>query len=110
MNCPQCGSVMRERDRSGVRIDFCPDCKGVWLDRGELDKIIQIELDDGDSQAVEARSLEASRARRRDDDDEDDDADDRGLRPARRRGDYEEPRKSKKSTFFESLTDMFGGE
>lgn len=28
-------------DRSGIEIDYCPDCRGVWLDRGELDKIIE---------------------------------------------------------------------
>ena len=48
MDCPNCGAAMRERDRGGVKIDFCPSCKGVWLDRGELDKIVAIELDDDD--------------------------------------------------------------
>lgn len=41
MLCPSCKTarlVMSER--SGVEIDYCPDCRGVWLDRGELDKII----------------------------------------------------------------------
>jgi Zn-finger nucleic acid-binding protein len=32
---------MREIERFGVLVDICPSCKGVWLDRGELDKIIQ---------------------------------------------------------------------
>ena len=41
MNCPVCEEKMREVDRSGVTIDICPGCKGVWLDRGELDKIIE---------------------------------------------------------------------
>ena len=101
MDCPQCGAVMRERDRAGVKIDFCPDCKGVWLDRGELDKIVAIELED-------EREVSAAGDRaRRDFDDGDDD--ERELRPARRRSD-EDPRKSKKSSFFEGLTEMFGGE
>lgn len=42
MLCPSCKTarlVMSER--SGVEIDYCPDCRGVWLDRGELDKIIE---------------------------------------------------------------------
>ncbi len=40
MNCPIDGSELRIADRSGVEIDYCPQCRGVWLDRGELDKII----------------------------------------------------------------------
>jgi Zn-finger nucleic acid-binding protein len=41
MKCPICNDVrMREIDKNGVHIDVCPDCKGVWLDRGELDKLM----------------------------------------------------------------------
>lgn len=41
MNCPVCDNVkMREVDKEGVIIDTCPQCKGVWLDRGELDKLM----------------------------------------------------------------------
>ena len=47
-------------DRSGVEIDYCPKCRGVWLDRGELDKIIE-------------RSSQPAPTSRRDDDDWDDD-------------------------------------
>ena len=41
MNCPVDGSELRMADRSGVEIDYCPKCRGVWLDRGELDKVIE---------------------------------------------------------------------
>ncbi len=41
MNCPKCNIPLSMSDRSGVEIDFCPQCRGVWLDRGELDKIIE---------------------------------------------------------------------
>ncbi|MCD9022515.1 zf-TFIIB domain-containing protein [Cohnella sp. NL03-T5] len=42
MNCPVCeGSRMREVEKDGILIDICPTCKGVWLDRGELDKLMQ---------------------------------------------------------------------
>ena len=37
-NCPETALVMA--DRQGVEIDYCPQCRGVWLDRGELDKLI----------------------------------------------------------------------
>lgn len=41
MNCPVCDGVrMREVEKNGVLIDICPNCKGVWLDRGELDKLM----------------------------------------------------------------------
>ncbi len=41
MLCPICHVELRISDRQGVEIDFCPQCRGVWLDRGELDKIIE---------------------------------------------------------------------
>jgi len=41
MNCPVCADTqLQMTDRQGVEIDYCPKCRGVWLDRGELDKII----------------------------------------------------------------------
>jgi Zn-finger nucleic acid-binding protein len=41
MNCPVCNVELKMTDRQGVEIDYCPKCRGVWLDRGELDKIIE---------------------------------------------------------------------
>ena len=41
MQCPIDGTELVITDRSGVEIDYCPQCRGVWLDRGELDKIIE---------------------------------------------------------------------
>jgi uncharacterized protein len=40
MNCPVCNVALTMTERQGVEIDYCPKCRGVWLDRGELDKII----------------------------------------------------------------------
>ncbi len=40
MQCPVDGETLMMTDRNGVEIDYCPKCRGVWLDRGELDKII----------------------------------------------------------------------
>ena len=41
MKCPTCTDVaLVMTDRQGVEIDYCPQCRGVWLDRGELDKLI----------------------------------------------------------------------
>jgi len=42
MQCPVCKDVtLAIADRQGIEIDYCPKCRGVWLDRGELDKIIE---------------------------------------------------------------------
>lgn len=41
MNCPSCQIPLAMSDRQGVEVDYCPQCRGVWLDRGELDKIIE---------------------------------------------------------------------
>lgn len=41
MQCPVDGETLVIAERSGVEIDYCPRCRGVWLDRGELDKIIE---------------------------------------------------------------------
>jgi uncharacterized protein len=43
MNCPNCTSTaLLMTDRQGVEIDYCPQCRGVWLDRGELDKLMEL--------------------------------------------------------------------
>lgn len=41
MKCPNCNVNLVMTDRNGVEVDYCPECRGVWLDRGELDKIIE---------------------------------------------------------------------
>ncbi|WP_217914388.1 zf-TFIIB domain-containing protein [Miltoncostaea marina] len=43
MRCPSCGTRLVELERSDVLIDACPECRGVWLDRGELDRILDRE-------------------------------------------------------------------
>jgi len=41
MKCPNCNETLVSAERQGVEIDYCPNCRGVWLDKGELDKIIE---------------------------------------------------------------------
>lgn len=41
MKCPNCEETLAMTDRQGIEIDYCPKCRGVWLDKGELDKIIE---------------------------------------------------------------------
>lgn len=53
MKCPTCATVdLQMADKNGVEIDYCPQCRGVWLDRGELDKIVSR------SQEVHARGYD----------------------------------------------------
>jgi Zn-finger nucleic acid-binding protein len=40
VRCPNCQVNLMMTERQGVEIDYCPECRGVWLDRGELDKIV----------------------------------------------------------------------
>ena len=63
MNCPVCRDVqLVMSDRQGVEIDYCPKCRGVWLDRGELDKI----LERAGREAGESRGPDRDRDRDRD--------------------------------------------
>lgn len=47
MICPRCNTNLLMSNAKEVEIDYCPNCKGVWLDRGELDKIIERSLTEG---------------------------------------------------------------
>jgi uncharacterized protein len=55
MNCPVDGETLVMSDRQGIEIDYCPKCRGVWLDRGELDKLIEREQQWVDAQVVGAK-------------------------------------------------------
>ncbi|AOS96963.1 hypothetical protein AUP74_01527 [Microbulbifer aggregans] len=47
MHCPVCKDVsLVNAEREGIEIDYCPNCRGIWLDRGELDKIIERSASD----------------------------------------------------------------
>ena len=99
MKCPVCEVTLVISSREGIEIDHCPDCRGVWLDRGELDKIID-------------RSQPASRSRddgdrdrdRRDDRDRYDDRDRRDDRD--RYYDDRSTKKKKRGGFLEDLFDF----
>jgi Zn-finger nucleic acid-binding protein len=66
MKCPNCNVSLVMTDRQGIEIDYCPDCRGVWLDRGELDKIIERASND-----MPSSGGGAPRPVRRQDDDSD---------------------------------------
>ena len=62
MKCPVDGAELAMSNREGIEIDYCPKCRGVWLDRGELDKIIERSAGD------EPREYREERRPDRDDD------------------------------------------
>ncbi len=62
MQCPTDGTVLVMSERSGIEIDYCPTCRGVWLDRGELDKILERSLTQpGPAAARPAATQQAAR-------------------------------------------------
>lgn len=86
MHCPIDGETLVMADRSGVEIDYCPKCRGVWLDRGELDKIIERSAGaepakTAPPRAAPAHAPGASRGVYREDSRDDDDA----YRPKKKR-------------------------
>ncbi|MFA7296421.1 MAG: zf-TFIIB domain-containing protein [Dehalococcoidia bacterium] len=102
MKCPVCDARLREVDRRGVVIDVCPECKGVWLERGELEKLLEV--------AGEEEDYSQDRGRRGVRDDDDDRA---------RRGAYEDEwrrrpesyrQQKKKSSWLSQILETVGGE
>jgi uncharacterized protein len=96
MKCPIDDSPLSVSSREGVEIDFCPQCRGVWLDRGELDKIIDRAANVLSATPTAATAPEPSRQY-----DDDRDRYDRGDRDDR--GDR---RKRKKRSFLDDIFDF----
>jgi Zn-finger nucleic acid-binding protein len=96
MICPRCEAMtLTERERDGVVIDVCTRCRGIWLDRGELEKLIARATRDLDELSPDRDDRYGCASRLHDDDDDDDDHDHRrrGVRRKRR--------------WYESLGDIF---
>ena len=85
MNCPIDGTTLQMSDRQGIEIDYCPECRGVWLDRGELDKII-----DRSATWTPERDHDDDRGRK-----------DRDVKPPKEK-------KSKTKSFFETIMESVG--
>ena len=52
--CPNDNAAMQTLERGGVQFDMCPTCRGVWLDRGELEKLVESAVQDGRASAPQA--------------------------------------------------------
>jgi uncharacterized protein len=74
MKCPTCSVDLVMSERQGVEVDYCPKCRGVWLDRGELDKIVERSPTTETQRSDLTDPIrERWRGRRRDNDDDDSD-------------------------------------
>jgi Zn-finger nucleic acid-binding protein len=100
MQCPIDGTELLISERNGVEIDYCPKCRGVWLDRGELDKIIERAAAQFGAPQPSAPPMNAP-VRRRDDDDSDDD-----YRIPSSRSYEEEYKRKRKRSFLEDIFDF----
>ena len=111
LTCPKCHGAMRSYERSGILIDQCTECRGVFLDRGELDKLIDAEAAHG--QAAPATAAAAPwgslPARQYDDDryrgDQQSHQEERYRGSDHYRGDDDRYGKKRKKSFFEELFD-----
>jgi uncharacterized protein len=109
MQCPVDGTTLALAERAGVEIDYCPQCRGVWLDRGELDRILEHSARGGDNR---------DRGNRGHDDDDrrhhgghgDHGEHGRGYRDDDEyRGDRYEQSRRKRGGAFGALSDLLGG-
>lgn len=101
LRCPTCGSRLIEVERADVLIDACPDCRGVWLDRGELDKILVRErsLAGGDPDDDFLREVEGRREQPR--------SQSREQPRHEQHGTYDKDyKKKKRKSLFEELLDF----
>ncbi|MFV0432439.1 zf-TFIIB domain-containing protein [Leucobacter triazinivorans] len=102
MNCPSDGTTLLMSERQGVEVDYCPQCRGIWLDRGELDKIL--ERMQADTAEKPAQQYSEPRY---------DNRDERRYDNRGRDGHYDDrrrdPRYRKKKSPFEFLGDIFEG-
>ncbi|MCS6835336.1 MAG: zf-TFIIB domain-containing protein [Anaerolineae bacterium] len=117
MLCPNCNIVMRMAVREGVEIDYCPGCRGIWLDKGELDKLMDRAAEAARSSAAPRPAPPTSVSRTRPQ--EEYDFDDEMSRPARyereRRYEDDERRyderhydgRKRKRSFLDDIFDIF---
>jgi Zn-finger nucleic acid-binding protein len=73
MKCPECGKELDTTKKLGVLVDYCPKCKGIWLEKGKLDKILEKceGSDSNDDEDDEEYDRKGKKKKNRDDDDDD---------------------------------------
>lgn len=100
MKCPNCEETLVMTERQGVEIDYCPKCRGVWLDKGELDKIIEKSAPADSSQPLKQQY------EKRNQQNYDHDNDDGGFFNRNRGNEHHEKPNKKKGGFLENLFDF----
>lgn len=53
MKCPNCNETLLMSERNSIQIDYCPSCRGIWLDKGELDKMLEYAANKYDAAKVD---------------------------------------------------------
>lgn len=97
MKCPVCNVDLVMSERQGIEIDYCPQCRGVWLDRGELDKIIERSAAQLAAPVAPPARPATKPERRRDDDD---------YRPRDWDDDHRYGKRKKRESFLSDLFDF----
>ncbi len=100
MQCPVCNVTLLMSEKKGIEIDYCPNCRGIWLDRGELEKLMERS---GEHYSKRA-NYESDYQRFGYDRDDRDDHKDRG--DYKDRDDYKQYPHKKKKSFLDDLFDF----
>lgn len=97
MKCPVDGRELAITHREGIELDYCPECRGVWFDRGELDKVIERSNRDYDDYRREEREYREEKRYKED-----------KYRDDRSKSDHYEykPKKKKASSFLSDLLEF----
>jgi hypothetical protein len=112
MKCPIDGSELRISERQGIEVDYCPQCRGIWLDRGELDKLLERNAQFQSAAPASREGVRYDEPPRpyRDDDRRDRDDDRRPYDDDRRsyddRDDYRKSKKKRARSFLDDILDF----
>lgn len=111
MNCPRCTDVeLLEKDRDGITVDGCPRCRGIWLDRGELERLVASVAKHHDDEDRDRHKSKHDHDRDHEKDKDRDRDRDRDRDSYKAKHDHERypgDRKRKPRSWLESLTEMF---
>ena len=112
MKCPVCKEVnLIMSEKQGIEIDYCPECRGVWLDRGELDKIIEKSNNELNYQSLEQQSKNKTYYNEKDYGQQHNNHSDHYMeKDDRKNKSYNNQNGRKKESFMSNVFDMFGGD
>lgn len=100
MKCPLCSVDLLMTERQGVEIDYCPKCRGIWLDRGEIDTLIERSKTAEYGTFPSQSTHEDNRKRFQDEDHR------KGYHEEKRHDDYPKNKGRRRKSFFEEIFDF----